>query len=197
MKFLVWSVERKLQRVKCRVCWVVDLSCLSPREVVPITVCRGKVVAHSNMGQHIAFCLILMYLQYCMPKRIGTRLFRVGEQFSQAACHDAKNQSNPCKTHCKIHLLTLNVSSFLWGCSLHALHVPAVRHGLSFFEFIIVRVCGLVHVYPNGHTHTYTYIYICIYIYMHIRAYTYTYLHIDVMATDTGDFLVAVCHPVG
>ena len=98
--------------------------------------------------------------------------FRVGERFSQAACHDAKNQSNACKTHCKIHLLTLNVSSFFLGCSLHALHVPAVRHGLSFFEFIIVRVCGLIHVYPNGHTHIYIYIYIythkytCIYIYI-------------------------------
>ena len=112
---------------------------------------------------------------------------RVGEQFSQAACHDAKNQSNPCKTHCKIHLLTLNVSSFLWGCSLHALHVPAVRHGHSFFEFIIVCVCGLVHVHPNGHTHTHTHIYI--YTYIHIRAYTYTYLHIDVMATDTYQYV--------
>ena len=97
---------------------------------------------------------------------------RVGEQFSQAACHDAKNQSNPFK----IHLLTLSVSSFLWGCySLHALHVPAVRHGLSFFEFIIVRVCGLVHVYPDGPTHTYTHIYIIIYIYIHINIHAYTY----------------------
>ena len=141
------------------------------------------------MGQHIAFFLdtYVHVVLYAKPHRHTP--FRVGEQFSQAACHD---QSNPCKTHCKKYIYWRlmfhhHVCGDVTYIYLDALHVPAFLHWLSYFEFIIVRVCGLVHVYPNGHTHTHIYIYI--HTYIHIRAYTYTYLHIDVIATDTYQYV--------
>ena len=97
--------------------WVVDLSCLVPREVVPITVCRGKVVAYSNMGQHMIFFLILVHVQFCTTKRIGTRysgfVGSLVRQHVKMKKTIAKNQSNPCKKqHTSLDLLVLHVSFF-------------------------------------------------------------------------------------
>ena len=74
------GLQCSLQNMRCYsepiqslgdILWLTQV--VSPRQVVPITaLVPWFFVAHSNMG----FFLILMYVQivqYCMPKRIGTR----------------------------------------------------------------------------------------------------------------------------
>ena len=106
-----------------------------PREVVPITVCRGKVVAYSNMGQHMIFFLILVHVQFCTTKRIGTRYSGlVGSLVRQHVKMQktiAKNQSNPCKKqHTSIDLLVLHVSFFC--VDVLSLHFMVQHVGMDF-----------------------------------------------------------------
>ena len=126
-------------------------------------------------------------MQYCMPKRIGTRLLGLVSGLVRQHVTMQKISQTYAKPIAKYLCWRLMFHPFC-GDVLY-MHFMFQQFGRTVLFWIHHSACLWLGACVSQRTHTHTYIYIYIHTYIHIRAYTYTYLHIDVMATDTYQYV--------